>query len=187
MTTEQLKEIVPLISQSNLLLFTEPLNNAFSKYEINTKERQSCFIAQIAHESGSFRYVKELASGQAYEGREDLGNTQPGDGAKFKGRGLIQVTGRNNYKACSIYLFNDKRLLDNPEILELPESAVNSACWYWNSRNLNEICDQDDNWIHNWHNKDYSKFEWITVKINGGLNGYQDRLTFYLKAKEILA
>jgi len=185
-SNEQLKEIVPAISPNNLIIYTSLLNSLTNKYEINTKQRLCAFIAQVAHESGSFRYVRELASGQAYEGRKDLGNVNPGDGVKFKGRGLIQITGRNNYKACSLYLYNDERLLDNPFILEEPINAAGSACWYWNSRNLNNICDQDDNWIHNWNGKVYSKFEWITVKINGGLNGYEDRMNFYLKAKEIL-
>jgi len=186
MTPEQLKKIVPLISDTNLNNYTPLLNTAFDKYQINTVERQCCFIAQVAHESESFRYTKELASGQAYEGRVDLGNTMVGDGVKFKGRGLIQTTGRKNYQLCSQFIFGDERLLEHPEYLEEPEYAVASACFYWTSHILNEICDSDANWTHTWKEKVYTRFQWLTVKINGGLNGYADRLAFYLKAKEVL-
>src|SRR6478736_7421705 len=98
LTKDDLKRIMPLASASALDRFCEPINSTLPKYLINTPTRIAAFLAQIAHESGQFRYVKELASGEAYEGRKDLGNTQPGDGKKFKGRGLIQITGRNNYE-----------------------------------------------------------------------------------------
>ncbi len=186
MTPEQLKSIVPGISDNNLAVYLPLLNTAFEKYFINTNERQACFIAQIAHESDSFHAVKEYGTGKEYEGREDLGNTEPGDGIKFKGRGLIQVTGKSNYNLCSIFLFGDKRLLDEPDLLEEPESALGSACWYWTKNQLNDICDKDDKWIHVWKNKPYNKFQWLTVRINGGLNGYASRLNFYNRAKEVL-
>ena len=186
LTEEQLKKICPNISETNLKVYTPLLNAAFENYQINTKERIACFLAQIIHESGSFKYVKEIASGKAYEGRLNLGNTQAGDGVKFKGRGLIQTTGRSNYRAVSIFLFNDLRLLDNPEILEQPEYALESACYYWKTRELNLICDKPDNWVIIHKDKSRDKFQLLTIKINGGLNGYSDRLHHYKLAKEVL-
>jgi putative chitinase len=126
-------------------------------------ERETHFLAQVAHESGGFNYVRELASGDAYEGRADLGNTEPGDGVRFKGRGLIQITGKANYAACGDALGVD--LLLTPELLERPDLAARSAGWYWDSRHLNELADRGD-------------ARAITKKINGGLNGYQDRLSY---------
>jgi putative chitinase len=186
MTPEQLKQIVPGISDKNLRIYVPLLNAAFEKYEFNTKERICCFIAQVACESASFNYTKEIASGQAYEGRKDLGNVMPGDGVKFKGRGLIQLTGRNNYQLCSMALFRDNRLLDHPELLEEPQNALDSAFYYWFSHHLNDVCDMPDGLTHTWRGNEYSRFQWLTIKINGGLNGLTSRFGFYNKAKEIL-
>ena len=127
-TPEQLKAIVPHISKDALATYVPLLNDIFPKWEINTPQRIQMFIAQVAHESGSFKYTRELASGNAYEGRKDLGNIFPGDGKKFKGKGLIQVTGRNNYQECSLALFGDNKLLLNPDILATPQYAVESPC-----------------------------------------------------------
>src|SRR5450631_4424983 len=91
------------------------INDTCVKFDISTPIRQLCFPAQVGHESGSLFFTEELASGQAYEGRKDLGNIQPGDGVKFKGRGLIQITGRNNYKAVSDALRTD--FIINPTLL----------------------------------------------------------------------
>ena len=182
-TKEQLKKICPAISEKNLDIYTPLLNDAFERYDIDSLERKSCFLAQIIHESGSFKYTKELASGKAYEGRLSLGNTQQGDGVKFKGRGLIQTTGRSNYSDVSVFIFGDKRLLDNPEILEQPYYALESACYYWRSRNLNFICDKPDDWYILHRGKKRNKFEWLTIKINGGLNGLSERLSYYNAAR----
>lgn len=160
MTTAQFKACFPHATKENLEKFFIPLTNAMRKYEIDTPRRQAAFLAQLAHESGSLRYVKEIASGEAYEGRKDLGNTIPGDGVRFKGRGLIQITGRNNYKEVSEALEYD--FIADPEALEKPGSASYSAAWFWHSRHLNRLADID-------------AFEKITKKINGGLNGYEDR------------
>lgn len=151
--------------------FLEPMNAAMDEFEINTPARQAAFLAQIAHESGSLRYVKEIASGDAYEGRGDLGNTQEGDGVRFKGRGLIQITGRANYAQCGAALGLD--LLAEPELLETPENACRSAAWFWHSRGLNELADAGE-------------FRLITKRINGGYNGLSDRQAYYIKAKEVL-
>ena len=159
-------------AKSRVQDFLESLNAAMREFHINTPERQAAFLAQIAHESGELRYVKELASGAAYEGRVSLGNTQPGDGMKFKGRGLIQITGRANYAACGEAL--GLNLIDKPELLELPQHAAMSAAWFWSTRGLNTLADQVE-------------FAKITRRINGGLNGQADRQGLYDKALKVLA
>ena len=96
-TNDFLKQVMPQSTEANRQKYIEWLNNFMPKYGIDSDKEVAAFIAQIGHESGQLRYVEELASGSAYEGRKDLGNTQIGDGIKFKGRGLIQITGRANY------------------------------------------------------------------------------------------
>jgi putative chitinase len=171
-TSEQLKQIAPYTNESAASIYPELLNELMPRYDINTPERIAAFIAQLAHESGSFRYVREIASGAAYEGRKDLGNLYKGDGKKFKGRGLIQVTGRGNYLKCSMALFGDDRLIHNPEILATPRYAVESACWFWKSNSLNKYADSGD-------------FKGLTKRINGGLNGWIDRQNFFKRATQI--
>ncbi len=175
-TLEDLKTICPMAAVGRMAVFIEPVNAAMDEFGISENvERETAFIAQLAHESGGFRYVRELASGQAYEGRKDLGNTETGDGARYKGRGLIQITGRANYGACSTALFGyPSKLLTEPELLEDPGNAARSAAWFWQSRGLNELADLGD-FLH------------ITKRINGGTNGYPDRLAYYERAKEALA
>jgi putative chitinase len=144
------------------------------------------FIAQVGVESGNFRYTAELASGNAYEGNLGLGNTQPGDGVLFKGRGLIQITGRSNYGACSRTLFDDSRLTLQPEILEQPEYALASAVWFWNARNLNQVCAQPEDYIHPGPHQ-YSKIQYVTLEINGpGLNNFNQRNINYQQARQVL-
>lgn len=175
-TLEDLRAICPTTKTGRLALFLEALNDAMREFQIDlTMERQQAFIAQVAHESGGFYYVEEIASGEAYEGRKDLGNIEPGDGVRFKGRGLVQVTGRSNYAACSTALFGyPSKLLTDPELLEEPTNAARSAAWFWNSRGCNELADKGD-------------FVGITRKINGGTNGLQDRMTYFKRAQEALA
>jgi putative chitinase len=172
-TLEQMKKIIPHAGLK-VGVFFGPLTEAMTEFGIDTPARQAAFLAQVAHESGSLRYVRELASGRAYEGRVDLGNTQPGDGVRFKGRGLIQITGRANYRACSLALFGDARLLDRPEILEQAVPACRSAAWFWSSRGLNALADTGN-------------FRAITRAINGGYNGMPDRLAHYARAKVVLS
>lgn len=172
-TLEQLKKIIPYAGP-RAGVFLVPLNEAMTEFGIDTPARAAAFLAQIAHESGSLRYVREIADGTAYEGRRDLGNTEPGDGVRFKGRGLIQITGRANYRACSLALFGDERLLANPEILEDVGPACRSAAWFWQLRALNELADA-------------GAFRAITKAINGGLNGYADRLAYFQRATGVLA
>lgn len=170
MTIEDLLRIMPY-SGARAQIFLEPLNLAMDEYDISTPARQAAFLAQIAHESGSLRYVREIASGKAYEGRKDLGNTEPGDGPRFRGRGLIQITGRANYKRCGDAL--GLNLIAVPELLEMPIHAARSAGWFWQSRGLNMLADDGN-------------FERITRRINGGLNGQDERLAFWEKAKETI-
>ena len=171
MNRNDLLKIMPY-AKARIDTFLEPLNAAMQEFEINTPARRAAFLAQIGHESGQLRYVRELASGQAYEGRKDLGNTQPGDGVRFKGRGLIQITGRANYIECGKALALD--LLTKPELLEEPESACRSAAWFWKTRGLNELADTGDQVK-------------ITRRINGGTNGLSDRLALFEIAKQVLA
>lgn len=170
MTADQLRKIMPQAG-SKADLFAGPLSDSMTEFDINTKARQAAFIAQIGHESGQLRYVRELASGSAYEGRKDLGNTMPGDGVKYKGRGLIQITGKANYVALMMALGID--CLEHPEVLEEPVNASRSAAWFWKDRGLNELADQGN-------------FLAITKRINGGTNGLEDRQALWAKAKEIL-
>lgn len=173
-TLDQLREIMPTAGK-RAEIFLAPLNRAMVEFGIDEPAQIAAFLAQLAHESGSLRYVRELASGKAYEGRKALGNTEPGDGVRFKGRGLIQITGRANYAACSKALFGDeKHLLDHPEVLELPDQACRSAGWFWKSKNLNIPADKGD-------------FLKITRAINGGTNGLRDRMDYYERAKQALA
>lgn len=171
LTKEQLQNVYREAPASRIQLFIDPINEVLEKYQIDTALRCQMFLAQIGHESGQLRYTEELASGAAYEGRRDLGNTQTGDGVKYKGRGLIQITGRNNYALCSLAL--DLPLLERPELLAQPQWAALSAGWYWNNCKLNSYCDKND-------------FDGLTKKINGGLNGYADRVMLFKRAIEAL-
>lgn len=169
---DQLKKIIPYAGP-RAGVFLVPLNESMIEFGIDTPARQAAFLAQIAHESGGLRYVREIADGKAYEGRTDLGNTEPGDGLRYKGRGLIQITGRANYRTCSKAIYGDERLLNQPELLEDVVQACRSAAWFWWSRGLNTIADVGD-------------FRKITRVINGGFNGYEDRLAYFERAKKVI-
>lgn len=171
MTPADLKAIMPYATAANCALYAPLLDAAMAEFLIDTPVRQAAFLAQLAHESGSLRYNTELASGQAYEGRTDLGNSLPGDGVRFKGRGLIQVTGRANYAAVSAALGVD--FLEHPTLLAEPENACRSAGWFWQSRGLNALADSGD-------------FVRLTKRINGGTNGLADRQMHWAKAKAVL-
>ena len=147
------------------------INEAMAKYEINTSLRMAHFIAQIAHESGNFIFMHELASGDAYSNRADLGNTKheaiavaklhgKSVGAWFKGHGLIQITGYDNHLACGTALGLD--LINNPTQLEIPKNAALSAGWFWSTHHLNLLADND-------------LLIQVTKIINGGTNGLEDR------------
>ncbi len=164
-TREQLKKSMPHATEANIDKFLSPLNQAMFKYAITANNKRiAAFLAQVCHESGSLRYVEEIATGDAYEDRKDLGNIEPGDGKRFKGRGLIQITGRTNYRLVGTALGFD--FISEPEKLELPGAASMSAAWFWKVHALNELADIDT----------IESFKKITKAINGGYNGWQDRL-----------
>lgn len=171
-----LHTLVPNATDAAIHTFLDPLNAAMQEFRIaDFPLRIAAFLAQIAHESGSFRYVEEIASGSAYEKRKDLGNTQPEaikaakakgttPGRFYRGHGLIQITGYFNHKACGEALGLD--LVNNPKLLTKPIHAARSAAWFWKTHGLNELADKKD-------------FREITRKINGGYNGYAERVAWY--------
>lgn len=149
-----------------------PIINGWAEhFRINTPLRMAHYLAQIAHESGELRYTKELASGRAYEGRKDLGNTQQGDGVKYKGRGLIQITGRANYKKYANYCGFD--VVGTPELLERPFGATKSSMWVFDTFGCNELADQDN-------------LKAIRRKINGGYRGLAECEKYLKRAKEAM-
>ena len=169
---EKLGVVMPQALPTRIDLYFDPLVAGMKRYQITRPLRIAHFIAQIAHESGSFRYAEELADGSAYEGRPDLGNIRPGDGKRFKGRGLIQLTGRANYERYSQatgidYVSKPQRIATDPY------TAVDVACWFWSDKGLNTVADRDD-------------ARTITKRINGGFNGIDDRLDHLGRAKAVL-
>lgn len=171
LTVEQILKIAPEASRDRVTTLVPCLNQCMAEFEITTPLRQAHFLAQVAHESDRFNALEEYASGVEYEWRDDLGNIWMGDGIKFKGRGLIQVTGRANYIACGKALGID--LIKEPMRLANPDLACRSAGWFWNLRKLNPDADKDD-------------VETITRVINGGLNGFNDRQSLLTSAKQVL-
>jgi putative chitinase len=167
-TPEQLRSVMPF-SAGRADAFVQPLTAAMAEFGITTAKRQAAFLAQIAEESGELRLLVEIASGEAYEGRADLGNTQIGDGVRYKGRGLLQVTGRANYDKCGLAL--GLTLIFTPTLLETPVPACRSAGWFWNRHGLNELADTD-------------KFGEITHRINGGYTHLDERLAYWLRARK---
>jgi putative chitinase len=179
----------------------QPLLDTFQKYEINTPQRQAAFIGQCAHESGNFKVLQEnlnysakglmatwssrfpdMDTAERYErqpekiankvyARADMGNTDDGDGWKYRGRGVIQLTGKNNYRTCGEAIGLD--LVVNPDLILEPQYACLSAGWFWNKRGLNTIADAND-------------IETITKRVNGGLHGLLDRQAKTQIALEIL-
>ena len=170
-TIDQLRTIMPTLSADKAAEYLPLLNAAMAEAQINTPRRQAAFLAQLAHESGELKYFEELASGAAYEGRRDLGNTQPGDGRRYKGRGPIQLTGRANYRAAGEALGLD--LEGDPEQAARPDVGFRTAGWFWNSRDLSPLADAGD-------------FREITHRVNGGYNGMADREKYYATAKRAL-
>ena len=176
LTLDQLLAIFPHAGRLRAAQFVVPLNAAMDEFEINTSARRSAFLAQIGHESGQLQYVREIwgptAAQKGYEGRKDLGNTRPGDGKRYMGRGLLQITGWANYAECGKAL--GLNLMASPELLEEPINACRSAAWFWKTRGLNELADAGDQVR-------------VTKRVNGGTNGLQDRLKLFAAAQKVLA
>jgi predicted chitinase len=148
------------------------LNACLVRFQINTSVRIRHFISQISHESGGGKWMKELASGDDYEGRKDLGNTQPGDGRKYKGAGFIQLTGRANYSDFSKYM-NDPKVMDGVDYVALNYPATSAGYWWYNNR-MNALCDKNPS------------VEEVTRKVNGGLRGIEDRKVYYNRCLEVI-
>lgn len=196
--------IMPLAGRSRAALFIDPLNAAMAEFGIDTPARAAAFLAQAAHESSQLRdlvenlnysadglmqtwprrfspveaaaYARhpERIANKVYASRMGNGDEASGDGWRYRGRGIFQITGRGNYAACSGALFGSQdTLLNNPELLEQPENACRSAGWFWQHRELNQWADADD-------------FKTLTIRINGGLNGWTDRIGYHGRALNVL-
>lgn len=170
-TKKILKQIAPNANDKIISDLELYLDEYLRKYNVNTWLRICHFLAQAAHESAGFRTLEEYASGAAYEGRRDLGNIKAGDGVRYKGRGIFQLTGRANYKT-----YGEKigyNLEYDPKLASDPKISVLTALEYWNSKSLSTAADRDD-------------IETITRRINGGLNGFEDRKKYLERAKKII-
>ena len=178
-TEQQLKQIMPNLATAKVQLYLPHLNRAMQTYGVTTMPRTAAFVAQLAHESAEFRFMEELwgpiPAQVRYEPASDLarrlGNTAPGDGKRFKGRGPIQITGRFNYQKYGDLLGID--LVAHPEMAAQPDVAFSTAGLFWNSNGLNELADD-------------AQFATITKRINGGTNGLLDRERYYARAKAVL-
>ncbi len=174
MTLEQLVQIMPT-AQKRAEAFIIWLNEFMPEYGITGVMREAAFLATIAEESGELRYTRELwgptPQQEGYEGRADLGNTEPGDGARFKGRGLIQVTGRKNYQEASDALGHD--YIEDPAAMQTPCEATRTACWWFQKHGCNAL-------------GDIGNFEGVTKRVNGGLTHYDRRKAYYDRARAVL-
>ena len=177
----QLKGICPLAQDVHLRRILEPINATMREFGMSGSTlRVAAFVAQTAHETAGFRYLEEIWGPTDAQKRYDppldlaekLGNIEKGDGFRYRGRGLIQVTGRANYRAIGNQMRLD--LLGKPELLAIPANAARSAGFFWQSKGLNTLADQAD-------------FDTITRRINGGLNGIEDRRAYYARALQVIA
>lgn len=198
-TADILKQIAPG-SKKSAYKFLTPLadcmNDYFPRYGIDTKAECCHFIAQAAHETDSFNSLQEYATGDAYDTRVDLGNTpeKDGDGRLYKGRGIFMVTGAANYRRATISWNESGRphidFMANPNLLSEPGYAVWSACDYWAHHDFNTIANMGDHVLikvkHQKKIKYVHPVEYITLRINGGFLGLEERKGFYQKAKEVV-
>ena len=178
LTAEQLHTILPTTSKKRLHAIAGPLAAAMAEYDISTPNRVAAFLGNIIVESDHLNTFREYASGAEYEGRTDLGNTQPGDGVRYKGRGVIQITGRSNYAACGTGLKVD--LVNHPALLESNVSlAMRSGGWFWTSRNLNKEADRGA-----------AGFAQTVYRVNGAVTAkrthWAERVQYYKAALKAL-
>ena len=166
------------------------MNALCPTYEIDSAKEYCHFLAQACHETDHFKTLREYASGSAYEGRADLGNTQPGDGIRFRGRGIFQTTGRANYLQLGIKKGRRDLFINTPELLEQPEYAVWSACEFWTTRGLNDVANHADTDLlkkkYRGNIIDVSPVEYISLTINGGYHGMNERKKYYALARQVL-
>lgn len=166
------------------------MNRLCPSYEIDTAQEYGHFLAQACHETDHFKTLREYASGSAYEGRADLGNTQPGDGIRFRGRGIFQTTGRANYLQLGIRKGRRDLFINTPELLEQPEYAVWSACEFWQTRGLNDVANHADGDLlkkkYRGNIIDVSPVEYISLTINGGYRGMEERKKYHALAQQVL-
>jgi predicted chitinase len=167
---ETLMKAMPGLPRHTAQAYLPFMEQAMNEFQINTPDRAQMWLSQVGHESGSLKYMEEIASGAAYQGRADLGNTQPGDGRRYKGRGPIQLTGRTNYAAAGKALGLD--LINHPELAAQPRNAFRISAWWWWQHGLNPIADQRD-------------VNAATRRINGGTNGLTDRQQRYARASAL--
>lgn len=176
LTTGQLPILVKGLKQQDDVTLVKVLAPALEEFEINTPHRLCACLAQFAHETGGFKYFKELGTANyftKYDFRKDLGNYKPGHGAFYKGRGFIHITGLANYKEVSIVFGMD--FVRRPELLERLDIAARTSCWWWQDRGLNGIADVGG----------LGAFKKITKIINGGVNGLSSRINYWTVANTI--
>lgn len=179
LTDSQLQQIMPTLTAQKRQMYLPFLNAIMPMYDITTPLRQAAYLAQIAHESGELKFWEEIwgptAAQKRYEPPSDLatrlGNTQPGDGKRYKGRGPIQITGRFNYRKYGQLVGVD--LEGNPDLASTTQVGFETSCQFWQVNGLNELADIPD-------------FTSITKRINGGLNGQASREKYYERAKQAL-
>lgn len=171
-TESQIRRIMPNAKDGRLKEFVSSFNEYGDMFGIDTPLRAAHYIAQVAHETGELRYLEEIASGQQYEGRRDLGNTQPGDGRRFKGRGYLQTTGRANYQAYADSGFCVGDLMSHPEWLAKQPGCQKASMFFWLKNDLNRWADQDD-------------VRTVSKRVNGGWNGLAQRMYYWRVAKKV--
>jgi len=200
-SVDQLQQIFASSDSSDLQEICEPLNAAMDEFGISSAREQAMFLAQCGHESGGFSVVQENLNYKAeglgrifpkyfrdvdpndyahnpekianrvYANRMGNDDEDSGDGYRYRGRGLIQLTGKDNYNACGATLKID--LHSDPDYLETAEGAARSAAWFWSHNGLNRFADADD-------------IVGCTKRVNGGTIGLEERTKFYQAAKSIL-
>lgn len=179
LSNEQLASIMPNLTASKRADYLPHLQRAMDEFDIDTPLRVAAFLAQVAHESAEFRFMEEIWGPTSAQRRYEpvtslsrsLGNTEPGDGKRFKGRGPIQITGRSNYSRYGGLLSID--LIADPVQAATPQVGFRIAGLYWKRNGLNELADRQF-------------FKTITRRINGGFNGLEDRTRYYVRAKRVL-